>query len=119
MFSRLDLPPILAQQRKQRRKIRGFLQERPVNGTAKLLPLGRLRLIPQPLIVRPSTSLRVFHNGQTVLHAQGIAEALDGFGGTPEVAELPVTVQINRMDNDVVMEPNLSRTFLTFSQSDC
>ena len=38
-----------------------------------------------------------------MLHAQGIAEALDGFGGTPEVAELPVTVQINRMDNDVIM----------------
>ena len=54
-----------------------------------------------------------------MLHAQGIAEALDGFGGTPEVAELPVTVQVNRMDNDVVMEPILSRTFLTFSQSDC
>lgn len=77
MFFRLDLPPILAQQCKQRRKIRGFLQERSVNGAAKLLTLGRLRLIPQPLIVRPSTSLRVFHNGQTLLHTQGIAEALD------------------------------------------
>jgi len=56
----------------------------------------------------------MFHNGQTVLHAQGIAEALDGFGGTPEVAELPVTVQINRMDNDVIMETDLSRTFFAF-----
>lgn len=71
-------------------------------------------MIPQPLIVRPSTSLRVFHNGQTVLHAQGIAEALDGFGRTPEVAELPVTVQVNRMDNDVIMETDLSRTFFAF-----
>ena len=44
-----------------------------------------------------------------MLHTQGIAETLDGFGRTPEVAELSVTVQINRMDNDVIMELNLSR----------
>ena len=49
-----------------------------------------------------------------MLHAQGIAEALDGFGGTPEVAELPVTVQVNRMDNNVIMEPNLSRIYYVF-----
>ena len=64
--------------------------------------MGWLRLIPQPLVVAFAVWLWVLDNGQAVFNAEGIAQMPDGFRAAPKIAELPVTVQVDRAKNDVV-----------------
>ncbi len=43
-----------------------------------------------------AVGLCVLDNGQSVLNADGVAQSTDGFCAAPKVAELPVTVQVER-----------------------
>ena len=69
--------------------------------------MGGLRLIAQPLVVTFAVGLWVFDNGQSVLNADGVAQSTDGFCTAPKVAELPVTVQVDRTPNDMIMDMGL------------
>ena len=51
--------------------------------------------------------LWVLDNGQSVLNADGVAQSTDGFCAAPKVAELPVTVQVDRTPNDMIMDMGL------------
>ena len=51
--------------------------------------------------------LWVLNNGQSVLNADGVAQSTDGFCAAPKVAELPVTVQVDRTPNDMIMDMGL------------
>ena len=75
---------------------------------------GRITL---PLIVALSVCLGSFYYGVSVLDTDQIIEPPDSPRGADEVTELTVTLQRYRIENDVVMEPDLSRIFLTFPQS--
>jgi len=52
--------------------------------------MGGLGLIAQPFVVAFSVGLGILHNGQSVLDTDGIAQAPDGSGAAPKVAELSV-----------------------------
>ena len=69
--------------------------------------MGGLRLIAQPLVVTFAVGLWVLDNGQSVLNADGVAQSTDGFCAAPKVAELPVTVQVDRTPNDMIMDMGL------------
>ena len=69
--------------------------------------MGGLRLIAQPLVVTFAVGLWVLNNGQSVLNADGVAQSTDGFCTAPEIAELPVTVQVDRTPNDMIMDMGL------------
>ena len=69
--------------------------------------MGGLCLIAQPLVVTFAVGLWVFDNGQSVLNANGVAQSTDGFCTAPEIAELPVTVQVDRTPNDMIMDMGL------------
>ena len=73
-----------------------------VNSSTEQFPMGGLRLISQPLVVTFPVGLWVLDNGQVVFNAEGIAQMPDGFCAAPKVAELPVTVQVDRTPNDMV-----------------
>ena len=64
--------------------------------------MGRLCLISQPFVIAFSMWFRILDYGQTILDADRVAQALDGFCAAPEVSEFPVTVQIDGTPNDVV-----------------
>ena len=49
----------------------------------------------------------VLHDGVSVLDADGIVEPPHGPGAAPEVSELPVTVQVDRVPDDVVADIGL------------
>ena len=53
--------------------------------------------------------LRICDNGVSILNADRVAELVQCTGGVEKVAEFPVTVQIDRMEYDVVMKRGLSR----------
>ena len=65
--------------------------------------MGGLGLIAQPLVIAFSVGLGILHNGQSVLNADGIAQAPDGSGAAPKVAEFTVTIRIDRRPDDVIM----------------
>jgi len=65
--------------------------------------MGGIGLFAQPLVVAFSVGFRVLHNGQSVLDTDGIAQASDGSGAAPKVAELSVTICIDRRPDDVIM----------------
>ena len=69
--------------------------------------MGGLRLIAQPLVVTFAVGLWVLDNGQSVLNADGVAQSTNGFCAAPKVAELPVTVQVDRTPNDMIMDMGL------------
>ena len=46
----------------------------------------------------------VLYNGIAVLNADSIVEPPDRAGAAPKVSEFPVTVQIDRVPDDVVMD---------------
>ena len=69
--------------------------------------MGGLRLIPQPFVVAFSMRFWVLYNGIAVLNADSIVEPPDRVGAAPEVSEFPVTVQIDRVPDDVVMDMGL------------
>ena len=48
--------------------------------------------------------LRICNNGVSILNADRVAELVQCMGGVEKVAEFPVTVQIDRMKNYVVMD---------------
>ena len=81
-----------------------FLCQGGVNGSAEQFPMGRFRLIAQPLVVAFSVWLWVLDNGQPVLDAEGVAQTPDSFCAAPKIAELPVTVQVDRTPNDMIMD---------------
>lgn len=85
-------------------QVSGLLCQGVVNGSTERFPMGGLRLVPQPLVVAFSVGLWVFDNGQPVLNAESIAQMPDGFCAAPKVAELPVTVQIDRTPNNMIMD---------------
>ena len=66
--------------------------------------MGGLCPIPQPFVVAFSMRFWVLYNGIAVLNADGIIEPPDRAGAAPEVSEFPVTVQIDRVPDDVVMD---------------
>ena len=78
-----------------------------VNSSTEQFPMGGLRLIAQPLVVTFAVGLWVLDNGQSVLNADGVAQSTDGFCAAPKVAELPVTVQVDRTPNDMIMDMGL------------
>ena len=84
-------------------KVSGLLLQRTVNHHPQLLPMGGLGLIAQPLVVAFSVGFWVLHNGQSVLDTDGIAQAPDGSGAAPKVAEFSVTICIDRRPDDVIM----------------
>lgn len=51
-----------------------------------------------------------------MLFADLIAQMRNYLPGSPKVTKLFITIQINRAENDVVVEARLSRTFFTFSR---
>ena len=65
--------------------------------------MGGLGLFAQPLVVAFSVGFWVLHNGQSVLDTDGIAQAPDGSGAAPKVAEFSVTICIDRRPDDVIM----------------
>ena len=65
--------------------------------------MGGLGLFAQPLVVAFSVGFRVLHNGQSVLDTDGIAQAPDGSGAAPKVAEFSLTIRIDRRPDDVIM----------------
>ncbi len=69
--------------------------------------MGWFRLVSQPLVVAFPVGLWVLDNGQPVLNAEGIAQMPDCFCAAPKVAELPVTVQVDRTPNDMIMDMGL------------
>ena len=69
--------------------------------------MGGLRLIAQPLVVTFAVGLWVLDNGQSVLNADGVAQSADSSSAAPKVAELPVTVQVDRTPNDMIMDMGL------------
>ena len=66
--------------------------------------MGGLRLIPQPLVIAFSMRFWVLYNGIAVLNADGIIQPPDRAGAAPEVSEFPVTVHIDCVPDDVVMD---------------
>ena len=66
--------------------------------------MGGFGLIAQPLVIAFSVRLRILHNRQTILNADGVAQAPDGSVATPKVAELPLILHIHRRPDDVVMD---------------
>ena len=66
--------------------------------------MGELSLIAQPLAVALSVGLGILHDGQTVFHADGVAEPPNGAGAVPEVTELPAAVQIYSAPNDMIVD---------------
>ena len=65
--------------------------------------MGGLGLFAQPLVVAFSVGFRVLHNGQSVLNADGVAQAPNSPGAAPKVAEFSVTIRIDRRPDDVIM----------------
>ena len=90
-------------QLQQRIKVRRFLLQRMVNHHPQLFPMGGLGLIAQPFVIALSVKFRILHNGQSILDTDGIAQAPDGSGAAPKVAEFSVTICIDRRPDDVIM----------------
>ena len=89
----LDLIPGAPQQLQQFLKTLGLLCKSIINGIADTLTVGRLLLIPQPLIIRLAFALWILYDGVTVLNADRIIEAAHSLGAAPEVAELAPLVE--------------------------
>ena len=89
----LDLIPGALQQLQQFLKALGLLCQRFINGIADTLPVGRLLLIAQPLVIGLAFALGILHDGVTVLNADRIIEAAQSLGAAPEVAELAPLVE--------------------------
>ena len=69
--------------------------------------MGGFCLVAQPLAIALSAQFWVLHDGVSVLDADGIVEPPHGPGAAPEVSELPVTVQVDRVPDDVVADIGL------------
>ena len=74
-----------------------------VDHHSQLLPMGWLRLIAQPFIVAFTMGIGVLDNGQSIFNADGVAQVPNSLCTAPEVSEFPVTVQIDRTPNNVIM----------------
>ena len=64
--------------------------------------MGGLCRIAQPLVVALAAPLWSLHNGVAVLDADGIAQAVNGAGAAPKVAELAVTLQRSGVPDNMV-----------------
>ena len=69
--------------------------------------MGGLCPVPQPFVVAFSMRFWVLYNGIAVLNADGIIQPPDCAGAAPKVSEFPVTVQIDRVPDDVIMDMGL------------
>ena len=69
--------------------------------------MGGFCLVAQPLAIALSMRFWVLHDGVSVLDADGIVEPPHGPGAAPEVSELPVTVQVDGIPDDAVMDMGL------------
>src|SRR5699024_3222770 len=74
---------------------------------AQLLLVRGLRRIAQPLVVTLATPLGGLHDGVAVLDADGVAQAVDGAGAAPKVAELAVTLQRGGVPYNMVVNVSL------------
>lgn len=63
--------------------------------------------IAQSLVVTFAVGLWVLGNEQSVLNADGVTQSTDVFCVAPKVAKLPVTVQVDRTPNDMIMDMGL------------
>ena len=98
------LAPRFLKQLQQLIQIGGVLCQRIVNANPQLLPMRSLGLIAQPLVIAFSMRLWIFHNGQSFFNADGIAQSADSFCAAPKVPKFPVTVQIDRRPDNVIMD---------------
>ena len=62
---------------------------------------------PSHLFVALAAPLGSLHNGVAVLDADGIAQAMDGAGASPKVAELAVTLQRGGVPDNMVVDVSL------------
>ena len=98
---------VLLQQAQQFLQAGRFLCQRSVDGLAQLLLVGRLRRVAQPLVVTLAAPLGSLHDGVAVLDADGVAQAVDGAGAAPKVAELAVTLQRGGVPYNMVVNVSL------------
>ena len=98
---------VLFQQAQQFLQAGRFLRQCPVDGLAQLLLVRGLRRIAQPLVVALAAPLGGLHDGVAVLDADGVAQAVDGTGAAPKVAELPVTLQRGGVPYNMVVDVSL------------
>ena len=98
---------VLFQQAQQFLQAGRFLRQCPVDGLAQLLLVRGLRRIAQPLVVTLATPLGGLHDGVAVLDADGVAQAVDGAGAAPKVAELAVTLQRGGVPYNMVVDVSL------------
>lgn len=98
---------VLLQQAQQLLQAGRFLCQRPVDGLAQLLLVGGLRRVAQPLVVTLAAPLGGLHDGVTVLDADGVAQAMDGAGAAPKVAELAVALQRGGVPDNMVVDVGL------------
>ena len=94
---------VLLQQAQQFLQAGRFLCQRPVDGLAQQLLVGGLGRVAQPLVVALAAPLGSLHNGVAVLDANGIAQAVNGAGAAPKVAELAVTLQRGGVPDNMVV----------------
>ncbi len=69
--------------------------------------MGGFCLVAQPLVIAFPARFWILHDGVSILNADGIVQPPHGPGAAPEVSELPVTVQVDGIPDDVVMDMGL------------
>lgn len=61
-------------------------------------------LIAQPFVICLPFAFGIFYDGVSVLNTDGVIEPTNRFGASPEIAELPVTFQIDSAPYNVIMD---------------
>lgn len=79
--------------------------------------MGEPSLIALPLIVGNSFILRILNHRQAVFPAERIADLRQILCRLLHIPVFVLPLQVGGADDDVIVEPDLSRIFLTFSQS--
>lgn len=103
-FLALDFITGLPQQLQQSFKTFGLLRQRIINGSANPLTVGGLFLIAQPLVIALAVTLRILHDGVSVLNADGVIEPPHSAGAAPKVTELPCLIYGSGVPNHMVMD---------------
>ena len=57
----------------------------------------------QPLIVALSAPFRIFYDRKSVFDADSVTEIADSLCASPEISEFPVTVQVDGIPDNVIM----------------
>ena len=74
-----------------------------VNQDADCLTLRQLSTISKPLIVGLPMPFGIYNNEIAILNADRVTEPVQRLGRTPEVTELPITFQIDRVKDDMIV----------------